>query len=79
MYLPNCQELVIDKCIFDAGSGLKYGINWNLIQIQDAVVSITNSSFTGTYEKNAIKLNQRNGSDDTANDVKVGAEQNLLR
>ncbi len=74
MYLPNCQELVIDKCIFDAGSGLKYGINWNLIQIQDAVVSITNSSFTGTYEKNAIKLNQRNGSDDTANDVKVGAE-----
>ena len=74
MYLPNCQELVIDNCNFDAGSGLKYGINWNLIQIQDAVVSITNSSFTGTYEKNAIKLNQRNGSDDTANDVKVGAE-----
>ena len=72
MYLPNCQELVIDNCIFDAGSVLKYGINWNLIQIQDAVVSITNSSFTGTYEKNAIKLNQRNGSDDTANDVKVG-------
>ena len=74
MYLPNCQELVIDNCNFDAGSGLKYGINWNLIQIQDAVVSITNSSFTGTYEKNAIKLNQRNGSDDTANDVKVGAD-----
>ena len=72
MYLPNCQELVIDSCNFDAGSGLKYGINWNLIQIQDAVVSITNSSFTGTYAKNAIKLNQRNGSDDTANDVKVG-------
>ena len=72
MYLPNCQELVIDNCIFNAGSGLKYGINWNLIQIQDAVVSITNSSFTGTYEKNAIKLNQRNGSDDTAKDVKVG-------
>ena len=72
MYLPNCQELVIDNCIFNADSELKYGINWNLIQIQDAVVSITNSSFTGTYEKNAIKLNQRNGSDDTANDVKVG-------
>ena len=72
MYLPNCQELVIDNCNFNAGSGLKYGINWNLIQIQDAVVSITNSSFTGTYEKNAIKLNQRNGSDDTAKDVKVG-------
>ena len=74
MYLPNCQELVIDNCNFNADSELKYGINWNLIQIQDAVVSITNSSFTGTYEKNAIKLNQRNGSDDTANDVKVGAD-----
>ncbi len=74
MYLPNCKELVIDNCNFDAGSGLKYGINWNLIQIQDAVVSITNSSFTGTYEKNAIKLNQRNGSDDTAKDVKVGTD-----
>ncbi len=74
MYLPNCQELVIDNCNFNADSELKYGINWNLIQIKDAVVSITNSSFTGTYAKNAIKLNQRNGSDDTANDVKVGAD-----
>ena len=73
MYLPNCQELVIDNCNFNADSELKYGINWNLIQIKDAVVSITNSSFTGTYAKNAIKLNQRNGSDDTAKDVKVGA------
>ena len=72
MYLPNCQELVIDNCNFNADSELKYGINWNLIQIKDAVVSITNSSFTGTYAKNAIKLNQRNGSDDTASDVKVG-------
>ena len=71
MYLPNCQELVIDNCTFDAGeSGLKYGINWNLIQIQDATVSITNSSFTGKFTKNPLKLNQRNGSDDAATDVK---------
>ena len=74
MYLPNCKELVIDNCKFDAGEGLKYGINWNLIQVQDATVSITNSSFSGTYVKNAIKLNQRNGADDTASDVKVDGD-----
>lgn len=79
MYLPNCQELVIDNCNFNADSELKYGINWNLIQIKDAVVSITNSSFTGTYEKNAIKLNQRNGSDDTAKMLKLATTQKLLR
>ncbi|MFR4406786.1 MAG: LPXTG cell wall anchor domain-containing protein [Anaerovoracaceae bacterium] len=73
MYLPNCQELNIDGCTFDAGeSGLKYGINWNLIGIQDAKISITNSTFDGNYEKNAIKLNQRNGADDVASDVKSG-------
>ena len=71
MYLPNCQELKIDGCTFDSGSDtLTYGINWNLIQIQDATVSITNCTFNGEYEENAIKLNQRNGSDDTATDVK---------
>lgn len=65
MYLSNCQELVIDNCTFDAtDDGLKYGINWNLIQIEGATVSITNSSFTGKYGENAIKLNQRNGEDD---------------
>lgn len=71
MYLPNCQSLTINNCKFDAGtSGLKYGINWNLCGIQDSVVSITNSTFTGKYEKNALKLNQRNGADDAATDVK---------
>ena len=72
MYLPNCQSLTIDNCKFDTGtSGLKYGINWNLCGIQNSVVSITNSTFTGTYTKNALKLNQRNGADDVATDVKL--------
>lgn len=71
MYLSNCQSLTINNCTFDAGiSGLKYGINWNLCGIQGSEVSITNSTFTGTYEKNALKLNQRNGTDDAATDVK---------
>ena len=71
MYLANCKSLVIDNCIFDTGtSGLKYGINWNLCGIQNATVSITNCTFTGTFTKNALKLNQRNGSDDAAGDVK---------
>lgn len=72
MYLPNCQELVLDDCTFDARTdpGLKYGINWNLCGITGAQVSITNCTFKGTYEKNALKLNQRNGADDDADDVK---------
>ena len=71
MYLPNCQELVIDSCTFDAGEGgLKYGINWNLIQITGAAVSITDCIFKGVYTENAIKLNQRGGEDDKATDVK---------
>ena len=70
MYLSNCQELVIDNCTFDAGTdGLKYGINWNLIQIKDATVSITNCSFEGKFEKNPLKLNQRGGDDDKAADI----------
>ncbi|MFR4756881.1 MAG: InlB B-repeat-containing protein [Evtepia gabavorous] len=72
MYLPNCQSLTIDNCKFDTGtSRLQYGINWNLCGIQNSVVSITNSTFTGNYTKNALKLNQRNGADDVATDVKL--------
>ena len=71
MYLSNCQELIIKGCEFNAGdSGLVYGINWNLIQITGATVKITNCTFNGNYSENAIKLNQRNGADDTADDVK---------
>ena len=75
MYLSNCQELIIRDCEFNADSGLTYGINWNLIQIKDAEVTISNCTFTGTYYENAIKLNQRNGEDDTAADVKGGQNQ----
>lgn len=71
MYLSNCKELYIEDCTFDAGSdGLTYGINWNLIQITDATVVIKDSTFTGVYRENAIKLNQRNGEGDVAKDVK---------
>ncbi len=71
MYLSNCKELYIEGCTFNAGStGLTYGINWNLIQVTDATVVIKDSTFTGVYSENAIKLNQRNGADDEATDVK---------
>ena len=70
MYLPNCQELVIRNCTFDTGSTvLTYGINWNLIQIDGATVDISDCSFKGTYVENVIKLNQRNGEGDDADDV----------
>ena len=75
MYLSNCQELKIDNCKFDSGNGLTYGINWNLIQIQNAEVTITNCEFSGNYQENAIKLNQRNGADDVnKTDIKPNGE-----
>ena len=75
MYLPNCQSLVIKGCTFNAGEdGLKYGINWNLCGIQGSTVEIRGCTFTGSYEKNAIKLNQRNGEDDAAEDVKPSGD-----
>ena len=71
MYLSNCKELYIEGCTFNAGSTvLTYGINWNLIQVTDATVVIKDSTFTGVYSENAIKLNQRNGEGDEAKDVK---------
>lgn len=75
MYLPNCQSLEIEGCTFTAGENQKYGINWNLIGIQDSTVSVKNSTFIGPFEKNALKLNQRNGEDDKADDVKGGNTQ----
>lgn len=75
MYLPNCQSLVIKGCTFNAGEdGLKYGINWNLCGIQGSTVEIRGCTFTGSYKKNAIKLNQRNGEDDAAEDVKPSGD-----
>ncbi len=72
MYLPNCQSLTIENCTFDTGKEtLKYGINWNLCGIQDSEVTIRNCTFKGTYEKNALKLNQRGGEDDMASDITV--------
>ena len=71
MYLPNCEKLTIENCTFIAGDkGLEYGINWNLIGVQDLEVTITGCTFNGKYIENAIKLNQRNGDDDVATDVK---------
>ena len=70
MYLPNCKELVIDGCTFDTGdTTLKYGINWNLCTITDAEVIIKDSTFTGDFQKNALKLNQRGDTDDIATDI----------
>ena len=48
--------------------------NWNLCGIQGSTVEILGCTFTGSYEKNAIKLNQRNGEDDVATDVKPSGD-----
>ena len=37
-------------------------------------MEIQGCTFTGSYEKNAIKLNQRNGEDDVATDVKPSGD-----
>ena len=37
-------------------------------------MEIRGCTFTGSYEKSAIKLNQRNGEDDVATDVKPSGD-----
>ena len=66
---------MIQRLHLNAGEdGLKYGINWNLSGIQGYHGEIRGCTFTGSYEKNAIKLNQRNGEDDVATDVKPSGD-----
>lgn len=75
MYLTNAVELNIDSCVFTNNATEKmnnpnnrgdYTIDLNLVAVQNADISITNTTFSGTCGKKAVvKVVQRGASDGT--------------
>lgn len=71
VYAPNVQELIVDGCSFKNNSVSDYGIDVNLCSIQDAEITIKNSTFDSTGQKSAIKVTQRKGATDHPTDITV--------
>lgn len=77
MYLTNAKELTIDNVTFKDNATIEqdkiqgdYTVDLNLIGVQDAKVSITNSTFIGEVGGNApVKVTQRGYVDDIMTDI----------
>lgn len=77
MYLTNAKELTINNVTFTNNATVEqdkvkgdYTVDLNLIGVQDAKVSISNSTFVGEVGGNApIKVTQRGGIDDVMPDI----------
>ena len=64
MYLTNAKNLTIDGCTFTNCGGINYAIDLNLVAVQDAVISITNTRFEGNCGASGpIKVAERGGQD----------------
>ena len=64
MYLTNAKNLTIDGCTFTNCGGINYAIDLNLVAVQDAVISITNTTFEGNCGTSGpIKVAERGGQD----------------
>ena len=77
VYLTNVQQLVMDNVKFNDNATTEqtkingdYALDVNLIGIQDATISVTNTTFKGYSGGNApIKVTQRGGIDDVMPDI----------
>lgn len=77
VYLTNVQQLVMNNVKFNDNATTEqtkingdYALDVNLIGIQDATISITNTTFKGHSGGNApIKVTQRGGADDIMTDI----------
>lgn len=77
MYLTNAKELTINNVTFTNNATVEqdkvkgdYTVDLNLIGVQDAKVSISNSTFVGEVGGNApIKVTQRGYADDVMTDI----------
>lgn len=77
VYLTNVQQLVMDNVKFNDNATTEqtkingdYTLDVNLIGIQDATISVTNTTFKGHSGGNApIKVTQRGGIDDVMPDI----------
>ena len=78
LYLTNAKELKIDGCKFTGGGAFGYIVDLNLVAVQNAEISITNSTFErGPLVLSAIKVCARGKDDGTnPNDI-TGAQASI--
>lgn len=69
LYLTNCQELVLENCVFEGNTVSDYGLDVNLCTINNAVIKIINCTFNNTGVKSAISIKQRRGATDHPDDI----------
>ena len=78
MYLTNAKKLTIDGCTFTNCGGINYAIDLNLVAVQDAVISITNTRFEGNCGASGpIKVAERGTGDGTEADDITGARASV--
>lgn len=78
MYLTNAKNLTIDDCTFTNCGGINYAIDLNLVAVQDAVISITNTRFEGNCGASGpIKVAERGTGDGTEADDITGARASV--
>ena len=78
LYLTNVKNLTIDDCTFTNCGGINYAIDLNLVAVQDAVISITNTRFEGNCGASGpIKVAERGTGDGTEADDITGARASV--
>ena len=70
LYINNAQKALIDGVTFENNSSKDYAVDFNLIGVKDAEITISNSTFTGTNAKTwLVKVAQRCGEGDDPSDI----------
>lgn len=70
MYINNAQKALIDNVTFKDNESENYAIDFNLIGVKDADITVSNSTFTGTNAKTwLVKVAQRCGEGDNPGDI----------
>lgn len=78
LYLTNVKNLTIDGCTFTNCGGFQYAIDLNLVAVQNAMISITNTTFNGMCGLTApIKVAARGGEDGTNPPDITGAQASI--
>ena len=76
--LEDMKNLTIDGCTFTNCGGINYAIDLNLVAVQDAMISITNTRFEGNCGASGpIKVAERGTGDGTEADDITGARASV--
>ena len=70
LYINNAQKALIDGVTFENNNSKDYAVDFNLIGVKDAEITVSNSTFTGTNAKTwLVKVAQRCGEGDDPSDI----------